>query len=201
MLINIIAALYLLFDSTLAQNDYTYNNLVKAHASLMTTTFLLLIPIGIFFSRFGRKFISRWVKIHMVLMLSTTTFPFLAAFICAYFSATPDNFTSSHTQIGLTIFLLIWIQIFLGLTNHIIYNYRTKRNNIPLKRFWYNYIHIWLGRIVFLLGICNIPIGLNLYAVPNFYYILYAIWTFFLLCVFIILEVYARKINDHSETN
>lgn len=202
MLINIITTLSLIFHNVLAQNDYTYDRLIKIHASLMTITFLLLIPIGIFFSRFGSKNLSRWVKIHMVLMLSAATFPLLTAFLCAYFATTPDNFTSNHTKIGFTIFLLIWIQIFLGLVNHIIYCYRTKRNNVPLTRPWHNYIHIWLGRIIFFLGICNIPIGLKLYDVPIFYYILYAIWTFILICLLIILEVYTRhKITNPSETN
>lgn len=192
MLIKIVITLSVI-SHVLAQDDYTYNRLIKIHASLMSITFLLLIPIGIFWSRFYRNFISRWVKIHMILMLSTATFPFLAAFLCGYFATTPDNFTSNHTKIGLTIFLLIWIQIFLGIVNHIIYCYRTKKNNVSLKRPWHNYIHIFLGRIIFFLGICNVPIGLKLYEVPIFYYILYSIWSFILICLFIILEIYTRN--------
>lgn len=194
MLPKVIIILLLILSGVSAQVDYyTFNCLIMAHGSLMVITFLLLVPMGIFWAHFGRKLVSGWVNGHMSGMLLIAIFPFLTAFLCAYFAVTPDNFQSDHTKIGLTIFLLIWIQIFLGLINHTIHLYRIKKNIIPQIRPWHNYIHLWLGQIVAILGICNIPIGLKLYGAPTIFYILYAVWIFILICTFIVFEVYTKQ--------
>lgn len=68
-------------------------------------------------------------------------------------------------------------QIALGIVNHLIYR---RRREPASKKPWHNVLHIWLGRIVALLALINIPLGMRMHHVTLPYYIAYAVWVGFL---------------------
>jgi hypothetical protein len=49
-------------------------------------------------------------------------------------------------------------------------------------------LHQWLGRLIALLGIIQVPLGLTLYGSPRVLFILYALWAFMLLVLYFILS-------------
>lgn len=49
-------------------------------------------------------------------------------------------------------------------------------------------IHQWLGRLIAVLGIVQVPLGLTLYGSPKVLFILYSIWTFALLVLYFVLS-------------
>ena len=49
-------------------------------------------------------------------------------------------------------------------------------------------LHQWIGRVVLLLGIAQIPLGLTLYGSPKVLFILFAVWAFLLLIVYFVLS-------------
>ena len=49
-------------------------------------------------------------------------------------------------------------------------------------------MHQWIGRVVLLLGIAQIPLGLTLYGSPKVLFILFAVWAFLLLIVYFVLS-------------
>jgi hypothetical protein len=64
-----------------------------------------------------------------------------------------EQFWNYHVIIGLILFLLLFIQPILGILHHLSF----RRNN---RRGCFSTIHVWLGRIILLLGIINGGLGL-----------------------------------------
>jgi len=69
----------------------------------------------------------------------------------------PAGLGVTHTVLGTVLFGLFLIQPFLGLYHHLQYRKTSSRNPI-------SHIHIWLGRILIILGIINGGLGLQLAA-------------------------------------
>lgn len=72
--------------------------------------------------------------------------------------------------------MVSYCQIAFGIANHCLYRYRKHKNILPESRPWNNLVHIWLGRVLLLLAIINIPLGMRIKRPPVTAYILYAIW-------------------------
>ena len=67
------------------------------------------------------------------------------------------HFTYAHQILGIVIFGLVILQAFNGTLNHLIY-----RSRGLTSRPWWNYVHIWTGRVIVLVGVVNVGLGLML---------------------------------------
>lgn len=72
----------------------------------------------------------------------------------------------------------------LGIINHLIFKYRKRNRCLPSKRPWNNYVHIWFGRVLFILALINTVLGLKAKQAPTSVYIVFGIWAGLLAAVF-----------------
>ncbi|KAJ3036655.1 hypothetical protein HDV00_002479 [Rhizophlyctis rosea] len=93
-------------------------------------------------------------------MLGITTVFTTISFILITLYVTPPHFERSggHRPIGLLILIGMYIQVALGY--FINYMFDINRTSIP----WWDKLHWWLGRGLFLLAVINIYLGLDLYS-------------------------------------
>lgn len=169
-----------------------YQGLVRAHGAIASITFLGLIPAAILIHRFlGRhEFWARrlhiWLSI-LSLLLATV------AFILGFVAVGPRRSLSNpHHGIGVALYTLLWFEAINGCFWR---NRKKNRLHWPLSLM----LHSWLGRATALLGIAQVPLGLNLYGSPAFLFVLYALWTFGLLVLYFVLEWLAgRRLERHG---
>ena len=130
--------------------------------------------IGIFVARYLKHILGVWwYRIHLFLMLGVTGLFSIAGFVIVYNMNSCSIFMdSAHEKIGLSVIIILIGQIVLGFISNALWT--PDRTYIP----WWDKVHWWLGRGVFILGIVNISLGINLYM--NQYNepigILYAYW-------------------------
>ncbi|KAI8060870.1 hypothetical protein BC940DRAFT_337237 [Gongronella butleri] len=143
-------------------------NLVWAHAAMMAYTWLLAVPLAIGLAMYGRAYEKPWWgKAHMMIMGFGVVLPL--------------------TLFGTIIVFGAWLQILLGLVNHVIFKRRQARNALPATKPWHNSIHIWLGRVLPLLALVNIPLGMRIKKPAQAWYIGYGIWVGMLFVLFVAL--------------
>ncbi|ORY53923.1 hypothetical protein BCR33DRAFT_801747 [Rhizoclosmatium globosum] len=85
----------------------------------------------------------------------------VVALVLIYMVTGSDHFdvaaNGAHVGIGLFVWIAVFVQMALGvLINHL---YKPDRESTP----WWDHFHHWLGRILFVVSIVNIPLGINLY--------------------------------------
>ncbi|KAI0180846.1 hypothetical protein GGR52DRAFT_521876 [Hypoxylon sp. FL1284] len=157
--------------STLSQ----YHQLVLGHGILAVITFLFVVPAAVMYARFrpyGSSIHLHYYLNIFAVLLSTVVF------VLGWFAVGPSrSLTNPHHGIGVAIYTMILVQTVGG---RLVKNIRKKSFRLMLHR--------WLGRVVALLGIVQIPLGLTLYGSPKYTFILYAIWMAFLLLVYFILS-------------
>ena len=90
-----------------------------------------------------------------------------------------------------------WFQIGLGIVNHIIFRKygRAKGAQRPLQ----NTIHVWLGRILAMLALVNIPLGMHMHHSGVQWYIGYTVWVAFLCVVLLGLIWKITRANKAQE--
>ncbi|ORY69895.1 uncharacterized protein BCR38DRAFT_454800 [Pseudomassariella vexata] len=159
--------------STLTQ----YHSLVTAHGVLAVLTFLFIIPIAIFMARFYRGRTGFGVRMHAYLQILAVGFT-TVVFILGWFAVGPNrSLTNPHHGIGVAIYTLILVQAIGGrLIRHI------RKRSLRIM------LHQWMGRIVALLGIAQIPLGLTLYGSPKYTFILFAVWMAILVLLYFVLQ-------------
>lgn len=64
----------------------------------------------------------------------------------------------------------------MGVVNHIIFRVRGRAKGAA--RPWHNSLHAWLGRVLLLLAVVNIPIGFAMHRSGPAWFIVYGIWVF-----------------------
>lgn len=64
----------------------------------------------------------------------------------------------------------------MGVVNHIIFRVRGRAKGAA--RPWHNGLHVWLGRVLLLLAVVNIPIGFAMHRSGPAWFIVYGIWVF-----------------------
>jgi len=148
--------------------------LVAAHGLIMATSWLLLAPLGIFASRYGRAVEPEgwWFKWHKRLLLSASVLTFVGFFIAV--AMVDSSFASVHGKLGLFFFLLLPLQPIGGLLRP---NKTSRRR--PL---WYA-AHKFLGMSLPLLGFALCLLGslltafqTGLFIVIFLYLLLLALW-------------------------
>ncbi|KAF3940092.1 hypothetical protein ABW19_dt0203289 [Dactylella cylindrospora] len=131
-------------------------NYIIAHAVILSITFVIMFPLGGIFIRLLRHTIRQTVYVHIFLQVTSFCLSIvgLATGIMAS-STLESHFLYSHQFIGIVVMVLLFLQIILGASHHMVF--RAKR-----KRTWLSYAHIWVGRTAIIMGIVNGGLGLPL---------------------------------------
>lgn len=146
------------------------NNLIIAHMVFMILTWLILVPAAILVARWGRTLFT-WFPVHRGIQLASLVAIFIGFFlgVGAVANIGIPHFASTHTKLGLAIFLITLFQVALGQVGHVV----RRKKGIRVQ----NYVHAALGCLLFGLAIWNIHEGLALWkwGVPDYAsYIVYA---------------------------
>jgi len=142
--------------ATASKKPDPHDNYGRSHGVIMAATVVLLFPIGAIYMRVGGS-----AKIHSAIQIFA-----IACLIAGYGLGVqlaknkqelfmPAGLGVTHTVLGTVLFGLFLIQPFIGLYHHLQFRKTASRN--PLS-----HLHIWLGRILILLGIINGGLGLKL---------------------------------------
>ncbi|CDS12859.1 hypothetical protein LRAMOSA05043 [Lichtheimia ramosa] len=150
--------------------------LIDAHIWLMLFVWLLAVPAAIALSAWGREHDKPWwAKAHKLIMAICVTIPMTVA--AAFGIIATGGFRAKpHMIIGLIVVAGAWCQILLGVVNHIIFRVRGRAKGAA--RPWHNSLHVWLGRVLQLLAVINIPIGFAMHRSGPAWFIVYGIWVF-----------------------
>lgn len=143
-------------EATTEEED-NYRAFVKVHGWLMWTAFGVLMPLGIFASRYAKSITYLWFYIHVtiqilawVLVSASTVIAFVK------FTSLQDlvGRAIDHGRLGLAIVILIWIQPIIGLL-------RPHREKAT-RPIWFT-VHLMIGTTAIVLAWINIFFGLRLY--------------------------------------
>ncbi|KAJ3058276.1 hypothetical protein HDU99_006887, partial [Rhizoclosmatium hyalinum] len=156
------------FEDGVEEGDYDMNNdrLIIAHGALMGIAWVFLAPAGIAVARYLKGAAHSnddvslvawtWFRLHYILFALVFIFNMIA-FGLIYKVTDSDHFdvaeNGAHVGIGLFVWIAIFVQMVLGVIINYLYN-------SP----WWDHIHHWLGRVLFILCVVNIPLGINLYS-------------------------------------
>ncbi|KAI9473713.1 MAG: hypothetical protein EXX96DRAFT_579061 [Benjaminiella poitrasii] len=163
------------------------SSLIIAHGVLMVFVWLFAVPFAMGINMYARKKGFTWgPKVHMIVMAIAAFLPYTVSAIIAFVVSGKFK-PRPHSGIGTALSFGLWAQVALGVINHLVFRYRLKHNCLPGKRPWNNHVHIWFGRILFLLAAINIPLGMRIKKVPLGMFIAYAIWMAILIIAFICL--------------
>jgi hypothetical protein len=145
--------------------------LVVVHATLMGIAWAVAAIIGVFVASFVPKSKAWWFPLH-VSMVSITALLTVIAFgiIVSYVnSVTGQHFTSkatsntagAHQVIGLIVFILIWIQICLGIIIDRVWKSKHAKmgeGEFPATSVL-DRVHWWSGRLLMVLALVNMLLG------------------------------------------
>ncbi|ORY65457.1 uncharacterized protein BCR38DRAFT_368758 [Pseudomassariella vexata] len=120
------------------------------HAIMMIFCFFGLMPFGILILRVGG--FVRWHAINQGLALIGVTVGVALGIHISFFYNRSKNFNDPHQIIGLVVFILIFGQLVLGFLHHRFY----KKTQQPTKL---APVHVWLGRLLIVLGVTNAFLG------------------------------------------
>ncbi|KAF1841461.1 uncharacterized protein K460DRAFT_344255 [Cucurbitaria berberidis CBS 394.84] len=163
------------------RNMVGYKAIITAHGILGAITFLLVIPAAIFMARFYHRNPRTALRFHIWLQILAVLLS-TAAFVLGFQAVGRERSLSNpHHGIGVALYTLVMVQALTGSVIHRLEKGK-ERFKIPLKLM----IHQWMGRLIALLGIIQVPLGLTLFGSPKVLFILFAIWTFILIVFYFI---------------
>lgn len=152
------------------------SRILIAHAVLGTLAWAFFAPLGAIFLRLNIPGVSL-LKFHVVTQLlvyaMTVATAGLGIWTAIGASKYGNVWMNSHVIIGLVVFSVASIQPWLGWIHHIVFKRRLMRfkKGINTKRPGRTVIaifHIWIGRILILLGVINGGLGIRLAATTPF---------------------------------
>ncbi|KAI0535355.1 hypothetical protein GGR58DRAFT_479522 [Xylaria digitata] len=148
------------------------------HAVFMILAFVGIWPFGILVLRVGGS--ARWHAINQVVAFGLVLIGAILGFVISTSYNRSKKFNTPHQIIGILVFIFVIAQLVLGFLHHRIY----KKTQQPTK---IAPIHVWLGRLVILLGIVNGFTGFPLALSPGYDYALLGVVSFVLLSFLTIL--------------
>ncbi|KAI1165582.1 hypothetical protein F5B18DRAFT_610236 [Nemania serpens] len=129
------------------------------HAVLMILAFVGVWPFGILVLRVGGS--VRWHAINQAVAFGLVVIGAIIGFVISTSYTRSSKFNTAHQIVGIFVFIFVIAQLVLGYLHHRIY----KKTQQPTKM---APIHVWLGRVVILLGIVNGFTGFPLALSPNY---------------------------------
>jgi plastocyanin len=176
---------------------------VWIHGGLMGATWMGLVPLSIYVARYMKRILGVWwFRVHAVLgcmILAVCTAGFII--IQAKFYK-PIDYNKAHVICGLIVFIGMYLQVILGVA--INYLYKADRKNVP----WWDQLHWWAGRALFILSLVTVPLGLSYYASDRYLngddddqgsFIAYGVATFVILFIFAGTEIIWRARGGHKD--
>ncbi|KAI0972345.1 hypothetical protein F4678DRAFT_58461 [Xylaria arbuscula] len=139
------------------------------HAVFMVLAFVGIYPIGILVLRVGGS--VRWHAINQVVAFGLVLVGAILGFVISTTYNRSKKFNTPHQVIGIIIFIFVIAQLVLGILHHRVY----KKTLQPTKIAPF---HVWLGRLVILLGIVNGFVGFPLALSPSYDYALLGVVSF-----------------------
>lgn len=138
-----------------------YDTLIQTHGSLMSISFLILLPIGILLALFGKSLGPRWFTMHWIFNSVLAGSCIFVAFILVVYAHIQYNITphfsfNFHSIFGLIIVLLVYLQISAGVIVHFFDRTKTLEKIVLI-------FHKIFGRVIITSGIINIYYGLMFY--------------------------------------
>ncbi|KAL9114973.1 MAG: hypothetical protein Q9227_001216 [Pyrenula ochraceoflavens] len=125
------------------------NRMWRLHGLLMTTSFLLLFPLGILSIRSGHPHSFRY---HWILQVAASGLAFLGIALGLLLSSA---IVKLHQYVGVALLGLLLVQMWAGWRHHVVF-VRLRR------RTWVSDGHVWLGRGVMVFGWGNLVSGMVL---------------------------------------
>lgn len=172
-----------------------YHRLILGHGIVAAITFLGLVPLSIFVSKWGKRWPGprRSFKLHVYVQV-LVIFLVTAVIALGFLAVGPERSLSNpHHGIGLAIYVLF---IFMFLQGWLMYRHERKRERFPTKLPFFVWLHNILGRAVAVLAIVQVALGLTLYGAPKVLFILYAVWVAILLFAYLFLSY--SSLPDHA---
>jgi hypothetical protein len=181
---------------------------ILIHGILMFIAWGVCAPAGILIARYFKNEMGVWwFRAHIALMGVLVGGLSIAGFVVMFKEIPDRHFNMSkynspfgiHVIIGLVILIILFLQIAQGVIIDRLWN--PKRRSVP----WWDKVHWWMGRIIFLLSISNIPLGMVLMAVMSYTVSsviigIVALWLILVLLAFVILQVLKGQ-THHQEPN
>jgi cytochrome b561 len=158
----------------------TSSNVILAHMLCMVIAWMFLAPFGAIIARYGRTMFT-WYPTHRAFQIGTLVLV-IVGFSLGIAGVSKEggrHFSQRHHQIGLIIFILLFVQCFLGQWAHS-YRDKTGKRHICV-------IHMPLGIVLIGLSVWNTLTGFKLWSVqltPNTPYFVYG-WISLLTLVYI----------------
>ncbi|CAJ2503233.1 Uu.00g106270.m01.CDS01 [Anthostomella pinea] len=134
-----------------------------AHAVIMVPVFVGIYPLGILVLRLGD-----WVRWHAVNQGVAVVLFIVGAGLGFKISGSYNRskkFNTAHQVIGILIFIAIFAQFALGFLNHRAFKKTQKKTKMAP-------IHVWLGRLIIVLGVVNGFTGFPLALSTGYDYVL-----------------------------
>lgn len=185
-----------------------YHLLIRGHGVVAALNFLLIVPSAIMIARFYVRS-PRWaLRLHIWLQILTVALT-TVVFVLGWFAVGPErSLTNPHHGIGLAIYVLVLTQAIGGWWVHgrekgkrrmfnplkLMVGLQAARSDpvlLMMNLLTISQFHQWLGRMIALLGLAQIPLGLTLYGSPAVLFVLYALAAFALFVAYFVLT-YAR---------
>ncbi|KAI0873239.1 iron reductase domain protein [Hypoxylon argillaceum] len=141
------------------------------HAVFMIFAFVGIWPFGILVLRVGGS--VRWHGINQAVAFGLVLIGAILGFVISTSYNRSKKFNTAHQIIGIIVFIFVIAQLALGYFHHRIY----KKTQQPTK---FAPIHVWLGRVVIILGIANGFTGFPLALSPNYDFALLGVVSFVL---------------------
>src|SRR5579862_5358619 len=141
--------------------------MIIAHGVLMGLSFVIFFPLGAIIIRFLSTILPLPTMIHYITQLGTFLMVLAATGVGLYMSI-GAQFIYFHQFFGIIIVALILVQGMLGWYHH----HRFVRDK-PSSRRWFTHLHLWLGRLIIILGLANCGFGLILADVATKYAIIW----------------------------
>ncbi|KAI0108240.1 putative iron reductase domain protein [Daldinia grandis] len=133
------------------------------HAIIMVFVFVGLYPFGIFVLRLGN-----WVRWHGInqgfAFILTIVGSSLGFSISKYYNRS-KKVNTAHQVIGILIFIFIFAQFALGFLHH--RNFKKTQQATKMAP-----IHVWMGRVIIVMGVVNAFLGFPLAQASQYNYVL-----------------------------
>ncbi|KAJ3258968.1 DOMON domain-containing protein frrs1L [Boothiomyces macroporosus] len=145
-------------------SSFSYQTMLITHGSLMFIAWVISPFIGIYIARYLKNTLGHtWYILHVFFMAAVTGAGTIASFLLIFLYS-PDRFSTDdstvgdyHEKIGLAVAITVVIQVVLGFVCNAAYD--PDRTLIP----WWDQLHWWLGRSLFLIGVLNVYLGILYY--------------------------------------